>query len=741
MHALRLITRFKRDDIEHEACLLVYDTIALNGTILSDDIRDHFNQRPITKSVFILAPFISETELREAMFEGSLFDRVKTIFKNHAGEISLLTFSVDAGGKQAAVISFSVDSEEKVIEAPPSELSIELRNGWLFALFDSNKGLVNAPVGVHFGKGSKKHSAKFLRTSAVLLTSEACAAVAYFSLSTAPIFQPKRIFVDTAPLISVAFALQRIAKVHNLWMLDVPVSSFSSYGGVDRLPRPSRRDLVLISASTSGGLINHLVDIGFSKDAVILLFFLGLSDRPKPDLAIVCDLTYRSGVLFGYASIENYPSNNCPLCKKGYFLAALEGDQFMLESRAVKELSVLKKTQAVDAREIVEEISRHCLLRIPVYATAAQRFNINFDFSAALNASLVRARVVKLIRRYMPTPLDYVILVDIDEREFRSLLNHAQLEQFFDGVRIVHYSSVRTLPPVENAGVLVFVACLKEYSVVRDINAELRSIANNGCIAYLSAMTLAESPEQLAGLRNFLTFGASGRDSFSFVSAYNLLLPFTHDERSAWDLELELFRKISDEGYECKEFAERLAVLNSSSEFSGQLFWSATNSQLAINSDFVYLDTSFNRDQISQADVYVVVENLIAAARIGERPITSAPQANPLRWQQSVYGQTLLSVSNFENYNDAVLRAAFVRAASSAELNYSTHQSSSSRMLEILQQGLQGWQHSMGGFMPELLMAMATHRLKLTDADTVNFKSSLRSSSLPNFLKKLGNYI
>jgi hypothetical protein len=741
MHALRLITRHLYDGVEEEVALLVYDSATLSGTMLSDDVRDHFNQRPITRRVYILAPFIDSVSLKRLLFEASLFDRVRVVFKSFSGEISMLTFDEEGEKKIAVSIPFSIGTDGKVVEKKGLPIPENLRSGWLFSLFDANRGLVNAPSGVHFGKGSKKHATKFLRVSSILLTSEACALISYFTLASSTLFQPRRIFVDTAPLISVAFALQRIAVIHGIWGKEVPVSSFSSYGGVDRLPLPSRRDIVLISASTSGGLVELLIGKGFSAEAVLLLFYLGKNSEPKPKFPAVCDLTFRKGSLYGYTEIENYSASACPLCEKGYFLAALEGDQFMLESRAVKELVVRTKNQPKEARDTVERLARNHFASVPIFAQGAQRFEIEFDFAAALKSIEIKSRGVQLLRRYTPMPLNYIVLADTDEEMLNLLLADSNLADYAKSAKIVRYSDLRSAEKIAGAGVLVFVACLKDYTTVRDINAELRSVAEGGCIAYISALTLAESPEQLAALRTFLTYGANGKDSFTFVSANTLMLPFGHDERSSWEVELEFLRKMIDAGNSDPEVQARVDVLLGASNFVENLFWPGKNGELRINNDFVYLDTADNREAVSQADLYLVVSNLLASARINDRGIASPSQNDPVRWQQSVYGQTLLSVTNFEDYNDSVLRAAFLRVASSTELNFSSHVPSSSRVLEIIRQGLVGWKYDMGDFLPEFFVALATQRLILTDSDTVSLKNLVNTTELPTYLKNIAQQI
>jgi hypothetical protein len=303
MHALRLTTRFKEQAYQGEACLLVYDEQHLNGAILSEDVRDQFESRPATARIYILAPFLSEQEIRNSFLAGALFRRVRSYFHVRGGRLFLLSFRDYQGWKATHAIPFTVDADGSPKEEPPELVEAELRNGWLFDLFDRYRGRLDAPLGVHFGKSSGKHADKFLKVSSVLLSSSACAVIAYFTLGTIENAQPKRIFVDTAPLIAVAFAIQRIAIKNGIWEMDAPVSSFSSYGGMNSLPDYSGKDLILISASTSGNLVKNLQTLGFSSKHITTLFFLESTISSITSGPVICNLTFAPGQSFGYPPI------------------------------------------------------------------------------------------------------------------------------------------------------------------------------------------------------------------------------------------------------------------------------------------------------------------------------------------------------------------------------------------------------------------------------------------------------
>lgn len=270
MRALALTTRFRDGSFEGDACLLVYDEVSISGAIIGEDVRDVLDRRPNTPQIFVLAPFHPEEVVAAAVQAGTGVRRAN-------GDLAVLTLRRD--GERMKLIALWQQVGQVASPRAPTEAPLEMQEGWLFDLFDRHRGLVDAPPGVHFGKASGKHADKFLRTSSVLLSSAACGLLASVALARRPVGEVRRIFVDTAPLLSVVFAMCRIAVVHGLWQCQPPARSFSSYGGLDQLPSVGHGDLAIISASTSGGLAARLIEEGIHQDNLLTLFSLEIGAR------------------------------------------------------------------------------------------------------------------------------------------------------------------------------------------------------------------------------------------------------------------------------------------------------------------------------------------------------------------------------------------------------------------------------------------------------------------------------
>ena len=155
----------------------------------------------------------------------------------------------------------------------------------------------------------------------------------------------------------------------------------------------------------------------------------------------------------------------------------------------------------------------------------------------------------------------------------------------------------------------------------------------------------------------------------------------------------------------------------------------------------MYLDTATSGpSEISQADVFAVVSNLFAASRSGSNDLTKkSGDAIPLA--QSVYGHILLTPEAFMTFNDGVLKACLLRAARKSDLMYEVDPAYSNRMLEIVLAELAGWSVGTGDALPEMLLALATRRLRLRETDLSQIRAKALGAELPDYAVALARAI
>ena len=287
-------------------------------------------------------------------------------------------------------------------------------------------------------------------------------------------------------------------------------------------------------------------------------------------------------------------------------MAALAGDQFLLENRGVKRLRVSHASQPKDAREDVESLSRAELLKVSLRSTHSHRTEVEIDVKKLLTPDTrIRQKYVRLLTRFTPAPVTYIVLVGMDEDLFDELLTEAKLSNILNGAKVVQADVLSNLPPVEGGNVLVAIGYLCDHAALRGINAQLRAKVPMGCVSYLSVVTAADSARNLSDLRTFLSWGEYGADTFIYRGAVEFMLPWAGEGLAAWTQELEFLQALRSESELSNELTGRLEWLESSSSIVDQLFLPGKDGELQIANDFLYLDTKSNKELISQADIYI----------------------------------------------------------------------------------------------------------------------------------------
>ncbi|MDQ0038101.1 hypothetical protein J2W30_005888 [Variovorax boronicumulans] len=738
---LWLRTRYRENQYDGEACLLVYDLDSFDDALVGSDVKQVFEQRAGTANIFIAAPFLSNETCRERLKAGVALQRATAYMSAKTGRVYLLEVQVDAATRAvsitASMLHWNADTAEVRFEAA-KPLDAALREGWLFHLFDANEGLVVAPPGVHFRKSSNKHADKFLRAANTLTSSSACGLLAIFALATLPPRSPKRILVDTAPLLSLAYAMMRVAKRHGIWEADVPTRSFSSYGGQSKMRRLSVNDVILISATTSGSLAESLKAQQANEDSIVTLFFLCSMGATRPH-NVLCDLTVTPERGFGYQPVKNHPAVGCSLCASDFILAEFEGDQFLLQQRNHRLLKFVRTTQADDTRSTLTELHEVRATEVVMRPDATRPSTIEINEAHLLTCPAIRKDLIRNLRRYLPQPLALVVRVRITQSQLSSLIADAGIGPAVAHASFIDWPDLAAHPALgEGQGVLVVFGCLSSHTVARQINASLRSKVNNGNVAYVSALTIAETPEQYRDIKMFLGFGERGADTFTYRDARKVALPIRGADKNPWAEELDLLNDLGSQ--QIVELEARRQVLSTEITARNGLFWPGLTGPLAIQRDFVYLDTAAGTGDISQADVFAVVSNLFAAARSGSNDL-SRKTNDTVPLAQSVYGHILLTPEAFMTFNDGVLKACLLRAARKSDLMYEVDAGYSNRILEIVLAEIAGWPVGTGDALPEMLVALATGRLRLRETDSALIRTNALAAGLPPYMAALARAI
>ena len=189
--------------------------------------------------------------------------------------------------------------------------------------------------------------------------------------------------------------------------------------------------------------------------------------------------------------------------------------------------------------------------------------------------------------------------------------------------------------------------------------------------------------------------------------------------QTAWDMERELlFGLIEGVDEEvARDLAnQRIQVIDegASSEVKGLIdkaFHTRTNGEpLVLRSGFAFLPFDYEPGDITQAEVYFVISAVLHQLRLTARGEHSLMQHGHRR--------KVISPRCFERFNDGVVQAAILRAATASELDFSISERQSDEMERILDFVFTNAANESGEAAREFALALAIGRLRLNAEST-----------------------
>lgn len=729
-------------EIFSEWHLMAYEVASISPDQISRDIRDAIQFYPFSKHISIcLIDAARSTSIAMAT--------QSTASARAAGASNDLDFSVLVFDPNAKTINYELLHSNQIAPSIQS-LPLAVQHAWLYDLFHRHRCLVSAPDGIHFGKTSGKHSSQFLRASNAIMSTLECNLLAFFLLPFASSFKPTALYVDTGPLVSVGMALGRLCCVNGIWPLEPSVESFSSYDGIEILGKAPENHIILISASTSGGLESEVsLRTGFS-DRIATFFYLQGEGQAKAGGYKLCDLTEAEGQLYGYPPVKTFANMlACEWCQKGIPYAEFEGDQFLLQKRRPQYINVVFSPQEErcsmksDAKNFFSNLNGEGVFSVQINAAPIQGYrDVQIDRKSIFGSTSGTSKFDKAIAAENPrSPLNYIIFDDLDSALIQTIPSIN-----LRGGQYIASTEIQKQSQIKDGAALVVYGALESLHGVRKTNEILRSIVPDGCVVYAAYATIVESPEEFKQLSSALRTGARGPHTFKYTPGNVVLFRRRFDRLSPWEKEKELLEKILEEdtllGNSTEnEILDRRTLLKNSGAMEKGLFWHSQNGvELFLQNDFVFLSPTGRE---TQADVYAMISNLISSAIQENRdpsiPTSVTPNSIRKVLHDTVYSHALIDPNNFAKFNDGILRASFLRAAEARELNYSGDHHCSGLLRNLIVHEIDEWQFSRGQALLEFLVALGTKHLRLCDHHLSDIQTQIAGSIyIPGYAKRIG---
>ena len=671
-----------------------------------DMVVENYNRRLMPSRLIFVCPYPMASRVQEC------FEKRKEHYKRRLRSISHVTVvPFDCRGILAA--------QHVVQLCPPAtpwpitdEFLLILARRGIADLFEGTETILRAPHGYSFRKPSGREEDIFVRAGNMLRQPRALAIFNHLLLRHLPA-ECTILYIDSFTILSFAMGLQSISAYFGLPAL--AIESIHSYDITPDVWIPNEESyLVLISASTSGGLARMLVD-EYQAERNRILHLLGVGPTSA---------SFRDSCIYFHAlEIKAHAAEPA-----GQANATIEirTEEFLVSQGTPRPVRI---TKAHVDRKAARELHKS------FYGRALQFGSSTFK------------------RRYSP----FSISSDVEDAK------HSPL-RIWTKQRLVHElpASVRTLLHVDDTMAELIAKWVAEelgpHVVVNDLagfDAGSEDTSPNNTIAIIAhddpdledlaraSIALRQLPDTHRHYVVGYGFPSSRveyeRRRADLCMASNpphygwsqfLVLPvgaaILHDSFAAHRRVLRpntLQRHTSSLGI---DLHDTLVLQGTSSTIcADSLFLPQTNgAQLALRPGSVFLPKSL--PEVSQIAVYAMVAGAVQSAReprAARVPETSGFDDNP-------FVRAVLDPSMFARYSDGILQASLLRSAQRSELDYSGSDELSRQFASTCSSVLVNHSNPVGDAAPEFLYALATEKVVLREADRTRIMKEIASVSV-----------
>lgn len=688
------LVRFDKevDDRLVDTLVAFVSSADLDPAALASAVTKEAEKNLAPDELIVLIRSSAGTDARKSM-EGR---EISALTSRLLGRSSITLLGYDAQGMQA--FRDQIALVDRVSNVALDEL---LRRG-ATALFREHGGFIEPSASYHFANPSGRHTDRFMRLSNILVRQAEIAFLAVAVMRMIP-NQARQAYIDTPALYAIVSAMNEQWRTLDPVRSQLVADNFRSYAGLDKYPFSNYEESVaIISASSSGGLAEKLVDRGFSPKSVVHVLFLGPAADTLP-VAVDLRADEKCNPL-GYGEVrEIYEASKCQMCARGSVAIPLRGDQFDIRGPQPEPL-IMKQTDA--QRNLGRLMGRLAGSGAFTVSSGQRQYNVLADKLIA--AKHFQDRLDYFVRRHVPGGVQHCIIADEESRPLAERVmkvNGSAMEiRSRDEIE-----DIKTPPHEMVEPVLVVNSVIGSGRTLLEISRDLRNVCPKAPIIYLVGLGKIASEERRDLLRRTLVQSPLHVHHLLEI-VEELILPGPPTP-NAWIEELGLLQETRDRWpEECRDILEgRLNRLVQASEpLIDDLFVANDGvTTLKLQQGFAFWPSVFTGN--SQADVFYTISAVMQQLRTA--PASAGEQALRTNWLQ----QTLLSPENFGRFNDGIIQASILRGAKAAELDYRDDPGVSAEAARIVRKILEASDRARGEAAVEFLIAIATRRLRVRD--------------------------
>lgn len=606
----------------------------------------------------------------------------------------------------------------------------EILNQGLVKIFVDNGGLVESNgISHHFVFPSGKHSSKFLRTANVLVYKSQ---IDFIAINTLHLFKKldfNNIYCDTLSINVVAYSMTKYVKRY-YENKEINVESFKSYDGLYNNQSTFYNDSIfLISASTSGGLINFIQKNHpeISSDEICTLYYMPIDkDSPLVQERVLCNLEKNEKLDYGIPIYDqSKPNQTCTFCQNHSTPIRIIGDSFNLDEPVIHTRNIIAPKYITKSLKDFVEVFKYneqsgTSLKVSYSedSTSRKKYNLYIDYENIIKNIANKCykkhkdKLDAYIKQYIPASVKYIIhLNDKGSLGLSEYIKNSIKEYATNDIIIINQSDLQevTIDRECSGSILIVGSCISNGKNLLYLSRFFRNYEGIRLVYFIGINRISDS-KKYGELKSNVKYGLYGAENSSFVEIETVKCD-NSSSNTPWEKELDYLQSVQEELDTPSKFInERVQLVkdfsNSSNRGgSNKIFYSSINGdELEIRKNSAFFNDNNYHKNITQSDVYFTISCVLNNMRNNKKDGLF----------QTSFVKNVLDPFVFNRFNDGIIQASLLRAARNEELNYSSNEKISSDMLMLLKTFLKSVDEYQREAILEFLYAIAIGKLRLS---------------------------
>lgn len=711
-HAFRSRTKCKTSGEFIDVLVVFFARAEFDMNVLDDEIQDNLKTDHPLPDAVILVSFDEHAGRLVDLWKQNKARADGLVRRGRRNTVDYL--------KELAVWTFHDGVFNKVFHDPKSRKTydLDLAKLWhdgLAQLVNVRGAFQEAPPGHIFKHPSGRATRQFLMASELLrdevdayFVAVAICATAWDRLKCA-----STLHIDTMGIYPIARAVEDITRCCGGRTQGWEINSFHSHDGVAGLHTVlTDADAVLVSASTSGSMVAKLHDDGVPEDALVTL--LDMSEEGRHGTVVYARDRHTVTTTDGAHRSQNET------------VIDLAGEYFAAQGKKPRPFVLAKAHQPSALQAVLENFSDASMLRLN-YAraeNAARKDLVSLDEARVAKNSKMKAWLEDEIRFKTPASVSHVIGLD-GAGGSRMAKLCVQILADITGRRPSLVTLKKLADPKGDlqkkvTGVLVCGAVVGDGHSLRGIARDLRELVPKASRHFIAAVGLPETMQAWLRLKQFLVQSGDKDRPYLFSSWKVLPTGAPSGTGDAWRRAGELMQQadqmsvLDNSPWPKEACIDSINVMAKALELFGDSYLQTSSAKdLQLTGGFVFWDpksevrAKSNNSAVSFLAMSAALQNAREHGQAGSR------------LSSSMHETVVLDVENFLRFNDGVLQASILRAADAHELDYSGSPELSQMLREFLEKVFLNATRPYGEAALEFGLALATQRLRLTKADSL----------------------